>query len=324
MCWAARAGPLAPVLALVLSACGTTPSTPSSTTPGTTPTAAPNTAPRKSTYYQNDGPPDRVPADLAAIPDATPRVEPLHTRANRPYTALGKNYTPLTTDAPFQQRGLASWYGKQFHGNRTSSGEIYDMMGMTAAHPTLPIPSYVRVTEIRSGRSVIVRVNDRGPFKDDRIIDLSYAAATRLGYVNAGTGEVQVERLTMVQIASGDWRRSNDGPAVAGPAVIVPTTSVKAVGTAPPAAPSSSGPWTVQLGAFAQEANAEAFAGRAATLLAFIESADWPASQRTPRVERDQDVYRVLVGAWGDRSTALALAREAERVLERPTTVLAR
>lgn len=315
---AARAGLLASVL--VLSACGTT----SSTSPSSTPGAPPTSAPRKSVYYQNDGPPDRVPADLAAIPDATPRVEPLHSRANRPYTALGKSYTPMTSDAPFQQRGLASWYGKQFHGNRTSSGEIYDMMGMTAAHPTLPIPSYVRVTEIRSGRTVIVRVNDRGPFKDDRIIDLSYAAATRLGYVNAGTGEVQVERITMTQIASGDWRRSTDGPTVAGPVASVPTTSVKTIGTAAAAAPPASGQWTVQLGAFVQEANAEAFAARAATLIAFIDVADWPDGQRTPRVERDQEVYRVLVGTLGDRSAALSLARELERVLERPATILPR
>jgi len=316
---AAGTGLLASVLVLVLSACSTT----SNTAASSTPSAAPATAPRKSVYYQNDGPPDRVPADLAAVPDATPRVEPFHSRANRPYTALGRSYTPMTTDAPFQQRGLASWYGKQFHGNRTSSGEIYDMMAMTAAHPTLPIPSYVRVTEIRSGRSVIVRVNDRGPFKDDRIIDLSYAAATRLGYVNAGTGEVQIERITMTQIASGDWSRSV-GSMAASPVVSVPTTSVKSVGTAPPTAPSSSGQWTVQLGAFAQESNAEAFAGRAATLIAFMDFADWPASQRTPRVERDQDVYRVLVGTSGDRAAALALARELERVLEQPATILGR
>jgi rare lipoprotein A len=173
---------------------------------------------KRGAYYQGDGPPDRIPADLAEAPDAVPRVEPLHPRANRPYTALGRSYTPLAADAPFRQKGAASWYGRQFHGNRTASGELYDMFAMTAAHPTMPIPSYARVTNLRNGRSVIVRVNDRGPFKDGRIIDLSYGAAVRLGVAAAGTGEVEVERLTNAQIASGEWRGR---PADAGAAVPV-------------------------------------------------------------------------------------------------------
>jgi rare lipoprotein A len=174
---------------------------------------------KRGAYYQGDGPPDRIPADLAEAADAVPRVEPLHPRANRPYTALGRSYTPLTADVPFRQKGAASWYGRQFHGNRTASGEIYDMFAMTAAHPTLPIPSYVRVTNLRNGRSVIVRVNDRGPFKDSRIIDLSYGAATRLGIAAAGTGEVEIERLTNAQIASGEWR----GQSAATGAAVLPS-----------------------------------------------------------------------------------------------------
>ena len=164
------------------------------------------TTQRGGGYYQNDGPPDRAPSDVVSSPDAVPRIEPFLARANRPYVALGRNYTPLTTDVAFRERGLASWYGKQFHGNRTASGEIYDMFAMTAAHPTLPLPSYVRVTGVRSRQSIIVRVNDRGPFKSDRIIDLSYAAALRLGFVAAGTGQVEIERITHAQIASGQWR----------------------------------------------------------------------------------------------------------------------
>ena len=164
------------------------------------------TSPQRGGYYQNDGPPDRAPSDVASTPDAVPKVEPFLARANRPYVALGRSYTPLTTDVAFRERGLASWYGKQFHGNRTASGEIYDMFAMTAAHPTLPLPSYVRVTGVRSRQSIIVRVNDRGPFKLDRVIDLSYAAASRLGFVAAGTGQVEIERITNAQIASGDWR----------------------------------------------------------------------------------------------------------------------
>jgi rare lipoprotein A len=321
------ARPLAVVaLAALIAACGTTP--------------------RKAGYYQDDGPPDRVPADIAAIPDAVPRVEPPHRATSKPYTALGRSYTPLTGDAPFRQRGMASWYGRQFHGNRTANGETYDMFAMTAAHPILPIPSYVRVTNVRSGRSVIVRVNDRGPFKHDRVIDLSYAAATKLGIAAAGTGEVEVERITMTQIANGDTRRGEGATpviasaapaAMAAPpsttavpsAAVVPVDAtaapVAAAGEVPPMTTptaSSQRGWSVQLGAFAQEANAEALAGRAAALLAFLDPDALNAG--TPRVEREGGVYRVLVGATADRGAAQALARELEKVLERPTTLLLR
>ena len=149
---------------------------------------------RPGGYYKDDGPPGRVP-DLASIPDAAPRHEPLHRWANRPYEALGKRYVPLTRVGPFQQRGAASWYGKRFHGNPTSSGEKYDMYKMSAAHPILPIPSYARVTNLANGRTVVVRVNDRGPFHAGRVIDLSYAAAYKLGYVAAGSARVLVEQL---------------------------------------------------------------------------------------------------------------------------------
>ncbi|HEX2197236.1 MAG TPA: septal ring lytic transglycosylase RlpA family protein, partial [Burkholderiales bacterium] len=143
----------------------------------------------------DDGPHDSPPSHLAQVPDAVPRAEPLHRYANRPYTVFGRNYVPLASLQPFRQRGLASWYGKRFHGQKTASGETYDMYAMTAAHPTLPIPSYARVTHVASGRSVVVRVNDRGPFHPGRIIDLSYAAAHRLGYVQAGHAQVEVESL---------------------------------------------------------------------------------------------------------------------------------
>jgi rare lipoprotein A len=279
---------------------------------------------KRSVYYQDDGPPDRVPADLGATADAAPRVEPLHPRANRPYTALGRSYTPMTGDAPFRQRGVASWYGKQFHGNRTASGEIYDMFAMTAAHPTLPLPSYARVTSVRSGTSVIVRVNDRGPFKNDRVIDLSYAAATRLGIVGAGTGEVEVERLTFAQIASGEWRRGEPREAASAastprPVPAVPATD--AVASAPDAAaltaPAGAARWSVQVGAFAQQANAEAFAARVATVLGFSEG-DLPAEQRAARIERDENLFRVLIGALPDRASAQSLAQQLERLLGRP------
>ncbi|NLF53222.1 MAG: septal ring lytic transglycosylase RlpA family protein [Thauera phenolivorans] len=146
-------------------------------------------------YYLDDGPGEQPPPELAAIPDAQPRAEPLHRFANRPYTALGQRFVPATRLAPFRQSGVASWYGRRFHGRPTSSGEPYDMYAMTAAHPTLPIPSYVRVTHAGNGRSVVVRINDRGPFLRGRAIDLSYAAASKLGYINAGHAKVHIEQI---------------------------------------------------------------------------------------------------------------------------------
>jgi rare lipoprotein A len=157
--------------------------------------AACSSAPQRGGYYKDDGPGANPPANLASIPDAVPRNEPLHRYANRPYEVFGKKYVPLASVQPFSQRGMASWYGKKFHGQKTSSGETYDMYKMTAAHPTLPIPSYVRVTSVSNGKSVVVRINDRGPFHAGRIIDLSYVAAYKLGYVGAGSAQVAVEAL---------------------------------------------------------------------------------------------------------------------------------
>jgi rare lipoprotein A len=152
-------------------------------------------SPRPGGYYKDDGPHERPPANLDRVADAVPRLEPLHKYANRPYSALGRSYTPMTSLQPFRQRGLASWYGKRYHGQKTSSGEVYDMYAMTGAHPTLPIPSYARVTNLANGRSVVVRINDRGPFKSDRVIDLSYVAAHKLGYIQAGQARVEVESI---------------------------------------------------------------------------------------------------------------------------------
>ena len=150
---------------------------------------------KKGGYYKDDGPHDNPPSNLERVPDAVPKSEPLSRWANRPYSVLGKDYVPMTRLQPFSQRGLASWYGKRYHGQKTSSGETYDMYQMTAAHPTLPIPSYARVTNVKNGRSVVVRINDRGPFRSDRIIDLSYVAAYKLGYIEAGQAMVQVEAI---------------------------------------------------------------------------------------------------------------------------------
>lgn len=146
-------------------------------------------------FYLDDGPGECIPADLDAIPDAVPRIEPLHPPALKPYTVMGQQFVPRTELAPYRERGHASWYGRRFHGNPTSIGEPYDMFAMTAAHPTLPIPSYARVTNLANGRTVVVRVNDRGPFLRGRLIDLSYAGAYKLGYVNSGSASVEVESI---------------------------------------------------------------------------------------------------------------------------------
>jgi rare lipoprotein A len=146
-------------------------------------------------YYKDDGPGGPPPVDLDKLADAKPRREPLNPGANTPYTALGRKYVPYTALQPYRARGVATWYGRKFQGRRTASGERYDMYAMTAAHTVLPIPSYARVTNLANGRSVVVRINDRGPFHADRIIDLSYAAAHKLGYVNAGSAKVEVEAI---------------------------------------------------------------------------------------------------------------------------------
>lgn len=192
---AAGRGGLALALAasLVLGACA---SAPSLKEPGVRADGASASAARRGGYYLDDGPGNGPMPDLDAIPDATPRREPLHPRANRPYVVFERQYTPMTALAPYRERGIGSWYGRRYHGQKTSSGEVYDMYAMTAAHPTLPIPSYVRVTRPSTGRSVVVRVNDRGPFLHGRLIDLSYVAAAKLGYAASGSAEVEVELLT--------------------------------------------------------------------------------------------------------------------------------
>ncbi len=150
------------------------------------------TASKKGGYYKDDGPPRRMRVDISKVQDAVPRNEPLSKSGNRPYRIFGKFYYPMRSARGYRERGIASWYGKKFHGRRTASGERYDMAAMSAAHRTLPLPSYVRVTNLRNRRSVVVRVNDRGPFHRNRLIDLSYAAAYKLGVIGVGTGLVEV------------------------------------------------------------------------------------------------------------------------------------
>jgi rare lipoprotein A len=179
---------LSTAAALALSGCATTPSSPP--IPSGPPAPDPSAFGK---YYKDDGPPEKVPDNLADVPDAVPRDEPFHKYANRPYTVFGQTYAPVVNKQPTKERGLASWYGRKFHGQKTASGEPYDMFAMTAAHKTLPIPSYARVTNVKNGLSVVVRINDRGPYAHGRVIDLSKAAAQAVGI--AGTEKVTLAAL---------------------------------------------------------------------------------------------------------------------------------
>ncbi len=192
------AAALAVALAAVLAGCASPPPRPAGQAQAMPPTPA---APSR-----RDGPGDSPPPDLHLVPDATPRLEPIRAGGpNKPYEVLGQAYTPLQGDPPLVQRGLASWYGRQFHGRGTANGETYNMYAMTAAHKTMPLPSYARVRNPANGREVVVRVNDRGPFHSDRVIDLSYTAALRLGLLG-GVAPVEIERITYEAIRTGAWR----------------------------------------------------------------------------------------------------------------------
>lgn len=217
------------------------------------------------TRFPRDDRAPRRPPDVSSVPDAVPREEPKSRYGNpQSYEVFGKRYHVLDTAHNYRERGVASWYGEKFHGRRTSSGETYDMYRMTAAHKSLPLPTYVRVTNLKNGRSVKVRVNDRGPFVHNRIIDLSYTAADRLGIIENGTGLVEVEALTgqqSTQVAAAQPL----------PAMIEPDATQSADITAPgndspaPVADPQEDQSTpesifVQLGAFSDPLNAEDFA----------------------------------------------------------------
>ncbi|WP_372831268.1 septal ring lytic transglycosylase RlpA family protein [Pontibacterium sp.] len=164
---------------------------------------------------QDHGPSQAV--DVSHVKDAVPRAEPKSRGGNKsPYVVFGKRYYILDSAQGYKQRGGASWYGKKFHGHATSNGEKYDMYAMTAAHKSLPIPTYVRVTNLKNGRQVIVRVNDRGPFHQGRIIDLSYAAASKLDMLRSGTAQVEVEAID-----PRSWQRSSSVIAAAPPVLPV-------------------------------------------------------------------------------------------------------
>jgi len=310
--------------------------------PGQAATASPGAAPaagapgRGGRYYLDDGPGSAPPPDLASIPDAVPRAEPLLPRTARPYVVFGREYRPMARLEPYRARGVATWYGRRYHGNPTSSGEPYDMYAMTAAHPTLPIPSYVRVTNLRNGRSVVVRVNDRGPFLHDRLIDLSYTAAAKLGYVDAGSAEVEVELITEF----GDRPATTVAAAPAVPAApaartapaVAAASTAPAVGPAPaerpaaqpaaseperlslqtemvgtPVPPLERGFW-LQLGAFGSADNAGAARERLAARLTGLGA---PID-----VVADGGLYKLQAGPWPTREAAQAAAERVRAETE--------
>ena len=232
---------------------------------------------------RGDGPPSgssRIPGTPG---DAVPRPEARSRYGNGPvYEVLGKRYTVMPSSSGYQERGVASWYGKKFHGNLTSNRETYDMYGMTAAHKTLPLPTYVRVRNLRNNKSIIVRVNDRGPFVHNRIIDLSYTAAMKLDMIKDGTSLVEVTAISFDQ-PQGDRpvRRSVGGPSGPIAAEAAPTGS------------SDSNQVYVQVGAFGDRSNAERRLG--ALSLAGINDA-FIHEERSP----DRTLYRVRIGPVAD------------------------
>ncbi|MGH8677281.1 MAG: septal ring lytic transglycosylase RlpA family protein [Burkholderiales bacterium] len=258
------------LIAIALAACSSAPSRPGPSKTGG--------------YYLDDGPGANPPADLDRIADPTPRREPINRATARPYTVLGTTYTPFTELTAYRARGGASWYGRRYHGQKTSSGEIYDMYAMSAAHTLLPLPSYARVTNLANGRSVVVRVNDRGPFHEDRIIDLSYAAAYKLGIVNHGSTTVEVEAI------------------IPGDSAAPPTVAATAPTPLPTPLESEAGGVYVQLGAFSVADNAEVFLQKMRL--------DLPWLAATMQLYRRDGLYKIHAGPYQSRDAA---QRDAER-----------
>ena len=322
-------------LALLLAACGgpstvrdTTvdgPKGPASRTP--TPTKKPTAVlKRGGGFYKDDGPADDIPDGLDDIPDAEPKWEPLHKPATKPYVVLGKEYVPNTAVKPYKVRGIASWYGKKFHGQKTSIGEPYDMFAMTAAHPTLALPSYVRVTQLQSGKSVIVRITDRGPFHADRVIDLSYTAAYKLGLINGGSGQVEVEAIIPGEMAGTAYAQTTPPPRVASSPNgddIEQLAKRMAVEERPDQSAVMAGMSGdtgiqkgiyLQLGAFSNAENAENLKNH------LLRELDWLTE--TMRVNPGSGIHRLHLGPYANRGEADRVAEKISAALGfRPTVI---
>lgn len=224
---------------------------------------------------KSDSAPQRE-IDAAEIPDAVPKNEPRSKYGNpRSYVVLGKRYHVMESSNGFVEKGIASWYGTKFHGRRTSSGETYDMYAMTAAHKNLPLPTYVKVTNLENNRHVIVKVNDRGPFHENRIIDLSYAAATRLDIIRKGTGWVEIRAIRPGESVAG----SDDAPG----APVEVKTEVKTAGDG----------FYIQVGSFSNLVNAQ-------NLRKKLDSFGERLVKISQAVVRDKVLYRVRIGPIND------------------------
>lgn len=293
--------------------------------------------PKGGGYYQDDGPGRRDLANVSNIPDAVPRNEPLSASGNKPYVVNGKTYYPLRQNQGYRERGVASWYGKKFHGRRTSSGESYDMYSMTAAHRTLPLPSYVRVRNLTNGQTIVVRVNDRGPFLHNRIIDLSYAAAAKLGIVGQGTGLVEIESVTPETPATTHFAHNTDRtqpakttayPLDSTPASsssplveIIPAAAAADTGvTAASSVPNQPPRLYLQVGAFTQWDNAIQLRNRlerAAFRPIFIQSVRLTTRGTDPSAATDDSVTTTEEGAvrvYRVRIGPLASVEEGDRL----------
>lgn len=284
------------VALLVLAGCSSTPKR-DTLEPASSAASGP-VSKRGGGYYLDDGPGDNPPSNLAALPDATPRHEPLRKANMRPYVALGKSYTPMTALESYKERGIASWYGRRYHGQKTASGEIYDMYAMTAAHPILPLPSYVRVTNIKNGKSVVVRVNDRGPFHSDRLIDLSYTAAYKIGVLGGGSAWVEVESIL-------------PGREFTAQVLTNPPTATNILTTA---TDNASGIY-LQLGAFSVYDNADNFLVRMRAELSSL--AD------TLSISAKDGLFRVHAGPYADQTLAQQVADKiAQSLAIRPVLLV--
>lgn len=235
--------------------------------------------------------------DLSSVPPAIPRDEPLSKYGNpESYTVFGKTYYPMKSAIDFVQIGGASWYGRKFHGQRTSSGETYDMYLMTAAHKTLPIPCYVRVTNLRNHKQVIVRVNDRGPFHGDRIIDLSYVAALKLGIVKSGTAPVMIETVTTADTGTSSSVASNAAAYAGGNDSALPDLAplipVAYDAADQPRNMPSAGPY-LQVGAFANHNNARQLSDE-------LQRMGFRDVTITPEMSGGETLYRVRIGPFTD------------------------
>lgn len=256
-------------------------------------------------FYGGDAAPTNSAQDFDAIPDAIPKHEPLSPTGNKPYTALGKSFRPLNSANGYVKRGIASWYGTKFHGRRTSSGEIYDMWGMSAAHPVLPLPTYVEVTNLDSGKKIVVKVNDRGPFLHNRIIDLSYAAAHKLGIAKHGTGRVEVRALNPDSYSdSADFAQYSD--------IVGSIDSAKNAQQS-----SSAGEYFIQVGAYSEFANARSMRNR-------LRQQGHPIYPDSEQENKTQGVpYKVKVGPFQTLNSAAAAKHALEQLLGQAVILLA-